>query len=188
MQRWTLPLSEGDVIFQFCRYNKREDDFETLKDFNDYLEQVEDMTVNLIEGIDVAAIEAEIAEYHKENYEQIVISRARKAEEEAAALKASKAPIKNDASDMATEQSFQTAGGGIKTQGQYAPATVQLGVTGMAPQPVPLGTPNDHLQTYAADDEETMKLRAERGARAGGWTIGLSRKRAFEEAFNCIWV
>lgn len=60
--------------------------------------------------------------------------------------------------------------------------------TGMAPQPVPVGAPADPLQGYAAEDEETMKLRAERGARAGGWTIELSKRRAIEEAFSGIWV
>lgn len=35
--------------------NKTEDDFETLRDYNDYLEQVEEMTWNLILNIDVDA-------------------------------------------------------------------------------------------------------------------------------------
>ena len=59
-------------------FNKREDDFPSLREYNDYLEEVEDMTFNLIEGIDVAAIEARIAKYQEENTEQIMINRARK--------------------------------------------------------------------------------------------------------------
>ena len=35
--------------------NKTEDDFETLRDYNDYLEQVEEMTWNLILNMDVEA-------------------------------------------------------------------------------------------------------------------------------------
>lgn len=43
----------------------------------------------------------------------------------------------------------------------------------MAPQSIPIGvTP----EGYAADDEETMKLGARRGGRAGGWSIVLSKK------------
>ncbi|KAI3754524.1 hypothetical protein L1987_54311 [Smallanthus sonchifolius] len=78
-------------------FNKRVDDFPSLRDYNDYLEEVEDMTVNLVEGIDVPAIEAKIAQYQKENAEQIMNAHARKAEEFAAALAASKGqPVQTD--------------------------------------------------------------------------------------------
>uniref|UniRef100_A0A803MFG5 MAT1 centre domain-containing protein n=2 Tax=Chenopodium quinoa TaxID=63459 RepID=A0A803MFG5_CHEQI len=60
-------------------FNKREEDFPSLKEYNDYLEEVEDMTCNLIEGIDVPAIEAKIAQYERDNSEQIMNARARKA-------------------------------------------------------------------------------------------------------------
>lgn len=56
----------------------------------------------------------------------------------------------------------------------------------MAPQPVPLG--GGDMLGYAGDDEEAMRLRAERGARAGGWSMEISRKRALEEAFGSLWV
>ncbi|CAK9172058.1 unnamed protein product [Ilex paraguariensis] len=71
-------------------YNKREEDFPSLREYNDYLEEVEDMLVNLIEGVDVPDIEARIAQYQRENAEQIMNAQARKAEEYAAALAASK--------------------------------------------------------------------------------------------------
>lgn len=44
------------------------------------------------------------------------------------------------------------------------------------------------MHEYAVDDEEMIKLRAERGGRAGGWSVEISRKRALEEAFSSIWV
>ncbi|KAI3980946.1 hypothetical protein MKX01_025511 [Papaver californicum] len=168
-------------------YNKREEDFSSLREYNDYLEEVEDMTTNLIDGIDVAAIEAKIAHYKEENAEQITLSQARKAEELAAALQASKGGVamQSDATDGAMNQSSQ----GFTGQGQYVPAVTgaigQPRPTGMAPQPVPLG---HDMHGYAVDDEEMMRLRAERGGRAGGWSIELSRKRALEEAFSSIWV
>nr|CAD1820151.1 unnamed protein product [Ananas comosus var. bracteatus] len=174
-------------------FNKREEDFPSLKEYNDYLEEVEDMTSNLVEGIDVAAIEAKIAKYQEENAEQIINSRARKAEELVAALRASKGnPGQTDPIDMGAGQSSQVIAGGVGVQGQYAPTAVPGGLaqprpTGMAPQPVPVGGPADPFHGYAAEDEETMKLRAERGARAGGWTIELSKRRAIEEAFSSIW-
>ncbi|KAK6942326.1 Cdk-activating kinase assembly factor MAT1, centre [Dillenia turbinata] len=168
-------------------FNKREEDFPSLREYNDYLEEVEDMTFNLIEGIDVSAIEAKIAKYQEENAEQIMNAKARKAEELAAALAASKGPAPGQAdADAATNQSSQV---GVVTgaPGQYAPSTagfVQPRPTGMAPQPVPLGGPD--MQGY--DDEEMMKLRIERGGRAGGWSAELSKKRALEEAFGSIWI
>ncbi|KAH7670566.1 CDK-activating kinase assembly factor MAT1 protein [Dioscorea alata] len=161
-------------------FNKREEDFPSLREYNDYLEEVEDMTFNLIEGIDVPAIEAKIAKYQEENAEQIINARARKAEELAAAMKASIGnPAQAEPSDM---------GIGHTAQGQYAPALAGGGLaqprpTGM--QPVPVGGPHDPSHSYGAEDEETVKLRA---ARAGGWTIELGKKRALEEAFSSIWI
>jgi len=169
-------------------FNKTRDHFPTLKDYNDYLEEVEDMTFNLIEGIDVEAIEAKIARYQKENAEQIFLSRAKRAEDLAAALKASRMnPVKTDADDTAAGSS-QGISGGTGVQGEYAPAAVPGGLAqprpmGMAPQPI-RGL-SDPLQ---GDDEETRRLRAERAARAGGWTIELSKRRAMEEAFSAIFL
>ncbi|KAJ9550799.1 hypothetical protein OSB04_014844 [Centaurea solstitialis] len=77
-------------------FNKRVEDFSSLREYNDYLEEVEDMIVNLVEGIDVPAIEARIAHYQKENAEQIMNAQARKAEEYAAALAASKGAVQTD--------------------------------------------------------------------------------------------
>ncbi|KAK0571360.1 hypothetical protein LWI29_014682 [Acer saccharum] len=168
-------------------YNKREDDFPSLREYNDYLEEVEDMIFNLIEGVDVQAIEEKIKQYQKENAEQIIVNQARKAEELAAALTASKAgPAQND-TDGAPSQSSQ-GGFGIP-QGQYAPTMAggQPRPTGMGPQPLPLSGGLD-MHGYAIEDEEMMKLRAERGGKAGGWSIELSKKRALEEAFASIWV
>lgn len=163
-----------------------------MKDYNDYLEEVEDMTFNLIEGIDVDAIEANITKYQEENAEQIIIARARKAEELAAALKASKGPVQTETIDLGAGLSSQTTSAGL--QGQYAPTALpgagllQPRPTGMVPQPLPIGGPSNNSLGYAAEDEEGMKLRAERAARAGGWTVDLGRKRALEEAFNSIWI
>ncbi|KAL5726439.1 hypothetical protein ACHQM5_009482 [Ranunculus cassubicifolius] len=169
-------------------YNKREDDFDSLREYNDYLEEVEDMTFNLIEGVDVVAIEARIAKYQEEHAEQIINARARKAEELAAALAASKGPVHVENLDETTAQASENAGGGM----QYVPAMPGIAFgqprpTGMAPQPVPVGGGPDMLE-FATDSEEMMKLRAERSARAGGWCLDLSKKRSMEEAFGTMWL
>ncbi|KAK4760677.1 hypothetical protein SAY87_005570 [Trapa incisa] len=166
-------------------FNKREEDFPSLREYNDYLEEVEEMTINYVEGVDVPLIEAKISKYQEENSEQIMINRARKAEELAAALAASKGqPVHNDI-DGGTNQVTQDLNAG--PQGQYAP-TMAGGLPrpmGMGPQPMPLGPLPD---MHAYDDKEMMKIRAERGSRAGGWTIEFTKKRALEEAFGSLWL
>ncbi|KAL7203714.1 hypothetical protein ACSBR2_016884 [Camellia fascicularis] len=142
-------------------FNKRQEDFPSLTEYNDYLEEVEDM------------------KYEKENAEQIMNAQARKAEEYAAALAASKGQPAQADSDVITNQS--------SIEGHYAPAVVTGG--GIAPLPIPVGCNHPEMQAYDdIDDEEMMKLRVERGGRAGGWSVELSRKRALEEAFSSIWI
>ncbi|CAN1300641.1 CDK-activating kinase assembly factor MAT1 [Linum perenne] len=158
-------------------YNSREEDFSSLLEYNDYLERVEDMVMNLVSGVDTQAIEAEIAQYQKDNAEQIMLNQAKKAEEYAAALAASKGVPQQTDTDLCVQNSH-----GIETGGQYAP----IMATG---QPRPMGPPGSiggEFEGY--DDEEMMRLRAERGSRAGGWTVELSKKRSLEEAFSTIWI
>lgn len=168
-------------------YNKREEDFPTLRDYNDYLEEVEDMTFKLVEGVDVAAIEATIAKYQEENAEQIINSRARKAEELAKSLREHQTQAATDCPpDMVLDQNSQAVG--ATAGGQYAPSMaapmfMQPRPTGPAAQPVPIGGGNANNMP---EDEATQRQRAERAARAGGWTPELCRKRAFEEAFGIL--
>ncbi|KAL9259004.1 CDK-activating kinase assembly factor MAT1-like protein [Drosera capensis] len=168
-------------------FNKTDEDFPSFREYNDYLEEVEDMIWSLINGENVAALEMKIAEYEKQNYDQIMNSRARKAEELAAALAASKArPAQKDA-EMAAIQNSET-GVSTASQGQYAPAVAgsafQPRPLGMGPQPLPIGG----ATRIQLDDEEMMRRRAENGGRAGGWNPEFSRKRALEEAFGSLWI
>ncbi|KAH9484174.1 RNA polymerase II transcription factor B subunit 3 [Psilocybe cubensis] len=48
-------------------FNKRREDFPDLRSYNDYLEEVEDITFNLINEVDVPQTEARIAAYRAEN-------------------------------------------------------------------------------------------------------------------------
>ncbi|KAI9569044.1 CDK-activating kinase assembly factor [Boletus coccyginus] len=48
-------------------FNKRRDDFPDLRLYNDYLEEVEDITFNLINDVDIAETEARVERYRKEN-------------------------------------------------------------------------------------------------------------------------
>ncbi|KAF9228676.1 CDK-activating kinase assembly factor [Gyrodon lividus] len=48
-------------------FNKRRDDFLDLRSYNNYLEEVEDITFNLINDINVSETEAKIEKYRREN-------------------------------------------------------------------------------------------------------------------------
>lgn len=161
-------------------FNKREEDFSSLREYNDYLEEVEDMTQQLVDGIDVPSIEAKIAKYQEENAEQIINNRARKAEEIARSLKEHQEPSTTTTTgptDTVITQNSQAGGAG-----QYNPMFVQSRPTA---QPVPIGAMNAQNMP---EDEVAQRQRAEKAARAGGWTSEFCRKRAFEEAFSSLWV
>ena len=57
-------------------------DFNALKDYNDYLETVEDIIFNLCEGVDVRATEARVEAYRRENAAEIARLNQRNAEED----------------------------------------------------------------------------------------------------------
>ncbi|XP_070660752.1 uncharacterized protein, partial [Malus domestica] len=129
------------------------------------------LAFDLMEGINVHAIEAKIAKYQEENAEQIMINKARKivqnkiavfftliydmAGELAAALAASKGhPLQNE-TDAGVSQGSQ-AGFGAGRQGAG--------------------------RRVERRDEQ------EEGGRAGGWSGEISRKRALEEAYSSVWI
>ncbi|KAI4093190.1 MAG: hypothetical protein LQ344_003017 [Seirophora lacunosa] len=58
-------------------FNKQEEDFETLRAYNNYLEEMEVTTFNLLEGIDVAATERKLAAYAAQNASSISQNNAR---------------------------------------------------------------------------------------------------------------
>lgn len=63
---------EVDIRRRISRiFNKREDDFETLRAYNDYLGEVEDMTFNLLNGVDVEETQRKIEAYQAANKDDI---------------------------------------------------------------------------------------------------------------------
>lgn len=53
-------------------FNKKEDDFDSLEEYNDYLEEVETIIYNLSNNIDVPETTRRIEQYKKENKESIM--------------------------------------------------------------------------------------------------------------------
>ena len=52
-------------------YNKKEEDFSSLREYNDYLEEVEDIIFNLTNGVDVESTKKRIDDYKRQNQTQI---------------------------------------------------------------------------------------------------------------------
>jgi len=63
-------------------FNKREEDFLTLAEYNDYLENIECIIYNLSNNIDVLETNKRIEQYKRDNKEQIVKSRTKLARNE----------------------------------------------------------------------------------------------------------
>ena len=80
-------------------FNRRQVDFNALKDYNDYLETVEDIIFNLCEGVDVRATEARVEAYRRENAAEIARLNQRNAEEDSRRRALAGAPAASHARD-----------------------------------------------------------------------------------------
>ncbi|XP_072742809.1 CDK-activating kinase assembly factor MAT1 [Anoplolepis gracilipes] len=58
-------------------FNKKEEDFATLREYNDYLEEIETIIYNLANNIDVAETNKRVEQYKKDNKEQIAKSKSK---------------------------------------------------------------------------------------------------------------
>lgn len=79
------PMVEKEVDIRkriLKDYNKKEDDFETLEDFNNYLEEIETLVFNLCNNIDIITTNKRIEMYKKENREVIMKNKSRIGREE----------------------------------------------------------------------------------------------------------
>ncbi|KAK2709359.1 CDK-activating kinase assembly factor MAT1-like isoform X3 [Artemia franciscana] len=63
-------------------FNKHREDFGSLREYNDYLEMVEDIICNLVNGVDIIETNKKIENYKKENKDLIMKNRNRPSEEE----------------------------------------------------------------------------------------------------------
>ncbi|CAH2005289.1 unnamed protein product [Acanthoscelides obtectus] len=74
---------EVDIRKRVLRdFNKKEEDFATLKEYNDYLEEVESIIYNLSNNIDVVNTNKRIEQYKRDNKEQIMKNKGKLGREE----------------------------------------------------------------------------------------------------------
>ena len=63
-------------------FNKRQEDFPTLREYNDYLEEVESIIFNLVYDIDVTSTNKQIDAYKRDNKDITLKNRSRQSQEE----------------------------------------------------------------------------------------------------------
>lgn len=74
---------ELDIRRRILRdFNKKEEDFKTLLDFNNYLEEVETIILNLANNVDIEATKRQIEQYKKENKTLIMKNKGKLSKEE----------------------------------------------------------------------------------------------------------
>eukprot|EP00897_Mesotaenium_endlicherianum_P007629 jgi/Mesen1/6895/ME000353S05915 len=174
-------------------YNKRREDFASLKLFNDFLEEVEDTIFNLVQGVDVAETEERVRAYQAANQDQIIDAQARKAEEAAAAIREhhQQQALATGPPSQAPPGGGNGIGGGPAAQAGapqgYAPTMAPGGM--MAPRPVGMQpTPVSQDIHGVHNGGQASPGRRARAARAGGWLPEMAARRAVEEAFLSLWV
>ncbi|GFY63424.1 hypothetical protein TNIN_185401 [Trichonephila inaurata madagascariensis] len=63
-------------------FNKKEEDFDSLREYNDYLEEIETIIFNLANDVQVEATKRRIEQYKKENKTQILKNKGKLSKEE----------------------------------------------------------------------------------------------------------
>ncbi|KAL2715637.1 CDK-activating kinase assembly factor MAT1 [Vespula squamosa] len=80
VQMFEDPMVEKEVNIRkriLRDFNKKEEDFATLREYNDYLEEVENIIYNLANDIDVIETNKKIDQYKKDNKDQINKSKSK---------------------------------------------------------------------------------------------------------------
>ncbi|XP_046403763.1 CDK-activating kinase assembly factor MAT1 [Ischnura elegans] len=85
VQLFEDPVVEKEVDIRkriLKDFNKRQEDFSTLREYNDYLEELETIIWNLTNNIDVIATNKRIEQFKRENREVILKNKSRVSREE----------------------------------------------------------------------------------------------------------
>eukprot|EP00743_Colponemidia_sp_Colp-15_P003472 GILK01003750.1.p1 GENE.GILK01003750.1~~GILK01003750.1.p1 ORF type:complete len:285 (-),score=54.80 GILK01003750.1:62-916(-) len=190
-------------------YNKRREDFDSLQDYNNFLEEVEDVVFNLVNDIDVAATNARMEKFRAENQAQIIANEAKKAEDERKLLKRiieEEGTVKflpgmdttmlstiqiGEIAPMQVDSSSSSADGSTAASSSAA-ASSATGPYGYQPKPRPLPA---NAGGFMPTLPQPLKAPARTGEvdktvlyRAGGFKAEVCRARALHEAMNGLLV
>ena len=85
VQLFEDPMVEKEVDIRkrvLRDFNKKEEDFATLREYNNYLEEIETIIYNLANNIDVVETNKKIEQYKRENREQILKNKSKLSKKE----------------------------------------------------------------------------------------------------------
>ncbi|XP_051164761.1 CDK-activating kinase assembly factor MAT1 [Leptopilina boulardi] len=80
VQLFEDPMVEKEIDIRkrvLRDFNKKEEDFASLRDYNDYLEEIETIIFNLSNNIDIIETNKKIENYKRENREQILKNKSK---------------------------------------------------------------------------------------------------------------
>mmetsp|Transcript_2349 Transcript_2349/g.7029 ORF Transcript_2349/g.7029 Transcript_2349/m.7029 type:complete len:190 (-) Transcript_2349:1308-1877(-) len=167
-------------------FNREEVDFASADEYNDYLEQKEDIIFNLTERIDVEATAARLAKYERDNADSILAVNLRQAEtireaDEAAVARGMDLDGEETSSAIKAADATEHAEGHGAVQ--YAAAAPTMLDTRAAPVLVKEAIAGN--QVYAPQDPLlTDRQRHELMAKASGWHPGITAARAMQQALS----
>lgn len=85
VQLFEDPMVEKEIDIRkrvLRDFNKKEEEFATLKEYNDYLEEIETIVFNLANNIDVIETNKKIEQYKRDNREQILKNKSKLSQKE----------------------------------------------------------------------------------------------------------
>lgn len=153
------------------RFNKTIQDFDTMEEFNDYLEEVEDIIYNIVNNLDTDATKKKISDYKQKNMSSITYNAVRKS-----------VGISRDENKVDLAKSGDP-GNNSEKSGKAPIRLEQKQQDNVKKQPTMLFY--KPIQEKDLTPEELEKLIATR-LKAGGYDNSYPMKRAFEEAFNTL--
>uniref|UniRef100_A0A061RNU1 MAT1 centre domain-containing protein n=1 Tax=Tetraselmis sp. GSL018 TaxID=582737 RepID=A0A061RNU1_9CHLO len=146
-------------------YNKLSDDFENKRDYDDYLEEREDIIFNLCENIDVDATEARVRAYEAANSASIAANLAKRAHA-ARPRPESAGPVEEKVTDATAPDALHNAAPAFGAAANQLP-----------PQPAPVA---NQAKRKAPPKPSMTELKA------GGWDPGLPSKRMIRDLFDSL--
>ncbi|GIL57361.1 hypothetical protein Vafri_12607 [Volvox africanus] len=153
-------------------YNKDREDFQSKEEFDDYLEEVEDIIWRLSSNVEIERTEAQIRKYRQQNQEQINAKSARQANMDVQAVVTQlTAASLAAAAAQAAKAAAPPMSGGLPT---ILPKLVQ-----------DYSTMLDGGRNFKYDRRVLDRVGPEAEA-AGGWTAGVARARLAQEAFGSL--
>ncbi|PNH08679.1 CDK-activating kinase assembly factor MAT1 [Tetrabaena socialis] len=151
-------------------YNKDREDFGSKNEYDDYLEEVEDIIWRLSTNVELDRTEAQVRKYRQQNQEQINAKSARQANLDAHL----------DASQLAA----------ASMAGTQAPKAAPPPSSGGVPNILPkLAQDYSALLEASRDIKYDNRLLGKSGpeaAAAGGWSVGVWQARFAQEAFSSL--